>query len=387
MVVPSQCSCLRNRRIPTILRKSVITLTRSHSKALCSGPPTHWNLSELKQSTLKIVGEEHPDLLDVWERGALTIIDRPVNYIERRGEDGYQEPERIYLVGTSHRSPVSASDVRRVANSIKPLENIVVELCRSRSATAVSSPGGRDQSVNPMNLTGPSLLQAYSRSIAMGGVSALILRLLLGNLSQAIGKIVGGANEFQVSAEMADQLGAQLVLGDRPIEITLRRAWENLPLLSKCRLVQDLTSAAARSRLKTDEMQAVLEMVTAESSSGDGDEAENAVSLLFNEMSLRYPELLSPLVYERDLYLAWSLKRSKAVGGTKNVLGVVGRGHVSGICYALTHESASSGLRFRDLAGYDDKNRPKINPVVKFLLETLLFAGVWEAYKHGLFAL
>ncbi len=50
-------------------------------------------------------------------------------------------------------------------------------------------------------------------------------------------------------------------------------------------------------------------------------------------------QLVAPLVHERDLYLAWSLKRSKAVNGARSVVGVVGKGHLRGVCYALTHDA------------------------------------------------
>jgi len=46
-------------------------------------------------------------------------------------------------------------------------------------------------------------------------------------------------------------------------------------------------------------------------------------------------QLIGPLIRERDVYLAWSLKRSKAVNGTCQVLGVVGAGHVRGVVWAL----------------------------------------------------
>ena len=45
---------------------------------------------------------------------------------------------------------------------------------------------------------------------------------------------------------------------------------------------------------------------------------------MFSQLSARYPELVAPLIAERDLYLAWSLKRSKAVNGAACVVGVVG---------------------------------------------------------------
>lgn len=59
-----------------------------------------------------------------------------------------------------------------------------------------------------------------------------------------------------------------------------------------------------------------------------------------------YPELVAPLVTERDLYLAWSLKRSKAVNGASRVVGVVGRGHMRGVVYALLRDQGGAGLRW-----------------------------------------
>ena len=57
------------------------------------------------------------------------------------------------------------------------------------------------------------------------------------------------------------------------------------------------------------------------------------------------PQVVAPLLHERDMYLAWSLKRSKAVNGAKRVVGVVGKGHLRGVLYHLTHPQASGGLR------------------------------------------
>ena len=37
-------------------------------------------------------------------------------------------------------------------------------------------------------------------------------------------------------------------------------------------------------------------------------------------------QLVAPLLHERDMYLAWSLKRSKAVDGTRRVMGWWARG-------------------------------------------------------------
>ena len=54
---------------------------------------------------------------------------------------------------------------------------------------------------------------------------------------------------------------------------------------------------------------------------------------------------MGPLISERDLYLAWSLKRSKAVAGARCVVGVVGRGHLRGVVHALTTDEGGDALR------------------------------------------
>lgn len=48
------------------------------------------------------------------------------------------EPEGIWIIGTTHVSQESASDVERVIRAVKP-ENVVVELCRSRQVLAFVS--------------------------------------------------------------------------------------------------------------------------------------------------------------------------------------------------------------------------------------------------------
>lgn len=77
--------------------------------------------------------------------------------------------------------------------------------------------------------------------------------------------------------------------------------------------------------------------------------AENGGSFNFNFL-FNIVQVVSPLLHERDMYLAWSLKRSKAVNGSRAVVGVVGKGHLRGVLYHLVTPD-SSGLRFRDLIG------------------------------------
>lgn len=95
-------------------------------------------------------------------------------------------------------------------------------------------------------------------------------------------------------------------------------------------------------------------------------------------------QLVGPLLHERDMYLAWSLKRSKAVNGTRCAVGIVGKGHVRGVLYHLTHPCASAGLRFRDLVGSKnvraEQRRERRAAAVRLALEVALAGGTYAAW-------
>lgn len=98
-------------------------------------------------------------------------------------------------------------------------------------------------------------------------------------------------------------------------------------------------------------------------------------------------------------YLAWSLKRSKAVNKSKRVVGVIGKGHMNGVIYALVSDQGN--LRFRDLAGktYNSKTPTSDNYFSNYAWLTTLFKSLirdtligfllWALYeqiiKGGLF--
>jgi pheromone shutdown protein TraB len=124
-------------------------------------------------------------------------------------------------------------------------------------------------------------------------------------------------------------------------------------------------------------LQAALDAEAVESLRSD-----DAISGLFAALSTRYPELVAPMVTERDLYLSWSLKRSKAVNGTRAVVGCVGKGHLRGIVYALKHDQGN--LRFKDLVGGKNnrQNRQAAAAAAakRFAVELVLGAAAYAAW-------
>lgn len=310
--------------------------------------------------------------------GSLIAIPREENYVERR-TDGYLEPEMVFIVGTAHISKQSAEEVARVIEAIRP-ENVVVELCKSRSSVMYAQPDdvedgvGRKKSVyGNLELSGEDFLDTFKRTIQLGGRSALALRIVLSSVASKISENLGVESgvEFKAARRAAEKVGAQIVLGDRPIEVTLRRAWKSLSLSSKVSLVIELISSLREQNKWNSET--ALDML--EQIRGDDD----AVNALLSYLGERYPLAMTPLVHERDLFIAWSLKRSKAVNGTKNVVGVIGRGHMRGVCYAMTHDSG--GLRFRDLAG-SRKKFSASQAFARFAIESGIFAALWWSWTQ-----
>lgn len=63
-----------------------------------------------------------------------------------------------------------------------------------------------------------------------------------------------------------------------------------------------------------------------------------------------FPSLYDALIQERDRYLAWASKRSKAVNGSKRVVLVMGALHVPGVLEAIAADNGGNTLNFRNVA-------------------------------------
>ncbi|GIL79916.1 hypothetical protein Vretimale_12499 [Volvox reticuliferus] len=433
---------------------SASTYDAELQRLLLAGPPTDFDFrTEVTTSSCQWVDDIAPQLRDLVDDGTVVVVPRRPDYQERR-TDGYCEPRVVVLVGTAHVSRRSQQDVDRVIRAVVP-DSVVVELCKSRSAALMAtgdlspsgtSPGwaaagttttpagsisGSDSDsdlgfgdaawlkdgaaasslcnsrsssspslpayVNPMNLAGGGddgggrgggalpgvgFLGAVARSVSLGGQSALLLRVLLAGLaSRTAGSLgVTGGGEFAAARAAAEDVGAQVVLGDRPVEITLSRAWAALPLTRRLKLCGELLRGALGTT-----QQALSEELVEKLKSDD------AVSAFFSQLSNSYPELVAPLVTERDLYLAWSLKRSKAVNGAGVVVGVVGRGHLRGVVYTLLRDQGGAGLRFSDLVeGRNSRRRRREQAsqgLQRLFIEVLFGAAAyftWLAFQQEL---
>ncbi|KAG2715772.1 hypothetical protein I3760_03G094500 [Carya illinoinensis] len=347
------------------------------SKVSIKPPPPDFDFrTEILDDSRTIIAQTYPELLDLADTGSLVLIEKRRYGPVPAWRTEFVEPEKIWLVGTTHISRESVEDVERVLRAVNP-DNVVVELCRSRAGIMYASNDGaavQQLRSNMFSLSGTEFFGAVGRSINLGGQTALALRLLLAVFSSKISSDINRpfGDEFRAARKVSEEVGAQIVLGDRPIEITLERAWNSLTWTEKLSLVtsviRGITSSSDMSRNGLKEPN-----------------SDDSTFRLYEQLSFSYPSLLQPLIHERDTYLAWSLKRSKAVNNSKRVVGVIGKGHMNGVIYALVSDQGN--LRFRDLAGKRPDGDPGSNRWVDSLLKSLVRDTVigillWALYEQ-----
>ena len=291
----------------------------------------------------------------------------------------------MLLVGVAHLSTRSPADVRTVVSALRP-QCVVVELCRSRQQQLY---GGSGASSSPFALTGDGgaaqgLLPALQRALRLGGGGALLLRAAMAAVASKVGDsgnapgvpVLG--SEFMAAREAAEEVGAQVVLGDRPLEITLQRAISCTTWPDRARglgLVLATLSGSGSGQPRG----SVVTASAMDALVADG----QAVDALLAGFTYAFPKLATALVHERDAYLAWSLCRSKAVDGTDVVVGVVGKAHVRGIVWAMQPQLRDQ-LRFDALTGRGAavaQQRPLWQRVaVDVVLWGVLPWALWQLY-------
>ncbi|PIK45996.1 putative traB domain-containing protein [Apostichopus japonicus] len=234
---------------------------------------------------------------------------------------------RVYLIGTAHFSEKSQEDVAKIIQSVQP-DVVVLELCKSR--LSILSLDEETLLREAQNLNTAKLRQSIQQSGVIGGVMQLLLLSMSAHLTKELGMAPGG--EFRRAFKEAQTIpGCRVHLGDRPIQITLKRAMSSLSIWQKLRLAWYLLTSK--------------ESITAEDV--EKYKQKDLLEEMLGEITGEFPGLSSVFVTERDLFLAQSLKgcaqpvpRPDSLTGCylPIVVGVVGMGHVPGIVSNWTKE-------------------------------------------------
>lgn len=207
----------------------------------------------------------------------------------------------IILVGTAHISRESADLVERVIDEEKP-DVVCVELCKSRYEAIRQKDRWQETDI--------------VRVIRENRISLLFSQLLMVSFQRKIARkfnIRPGKEMFQ-AIRKAEETGADLVLADREIRITLLRAWRKMGFLTKMKIVPDMIlSLFIAGNITEEDIESLKQY--------------DVLELALKSMEEKLPDLKTILIDERDQYLSHSISHASG----HKIVAVAGAGHIPGI--------------------------------------------------------
>lgn len=210
-----------------------------------------------------------------------------------------------HIIGTAHVSEQSRLEVARVIESVDP-DKVCIELCQERYDSFKDE--DRWKKLNIFEV------------IKKGKFLYLLMNIAVGAFQRKMGAKLGvkpGA-ELIGAAEVAEKTGAEVVLIDRNLNITLKRVWANLGFFTKCHLMAAIMeSLVFKDENSKDDTAREIEKLKEDAN----------LSSMMDVFAKELPEVHLPLIDERDRFLVAKMREC----GGKNVVAVVGAGHVPGM--------------------------------------------------------
>ncbi|MGB5831230.1 MAG: TraB/GumN family protein [Thiohalocapsa sp.] len=231
----------------------------------------------------------------------------------------------LTLLGTAHVSRSSAEKVRELLESgDRDFDAVAVELCRSRF----------DAIMQPDALSRMDLFAVIRQKRVYMVAANLALSAYQQRLADQFG-IEPGA-EQRMAIDLAEARGLPVLLIDREVGVTLRRAAQNLGWWKRLNLFSGLMAGMlSREQVTEDEIERLKQ----------GDVLETT----FAEFADDRRDLFVPLIEERDRYMAARLTQELREQGYRGVLAVVGAGHLKGLAEQLSREHPSPERELAEL--------------------------------------
>lgn len=236
---------------------------------------------------------------------------------------------KLTILGTAHVSRTSAETVKQMVRS-EEFDVICIELCQSRYNSIMR----------------PSLLAEMDLFdvIRHGKASMVTASLALGAYQQRLAEQLGIEPGIEMKTAIIEgkTLHLPIVLIDREIGTTLKRVYHNVPFWKRIYLVAGLfTSVLSREEVSEQEIEKLK--------SGD------ILETTFTQFSEDAKDLFKPLIDERDQYMAAKLIQTMEEHRGKNILAVVGAGHIKGMCNYLENKSLNPHTIINDLDAIPSK--------------------------------
>jgi len=223
----------------------------------------------------------------------------------------------ILILGTAH---VSRDSVDEVTNAIR--EELPDRICVEIDAGRYQSLS-RDEKWQQMDLT-----KVFREKKGF----LLLTNLVLTSFQRKVGMNTGikPGEEMKMAIEVAEELSIPFSFSDRPVQMTLQRAWGKSSFWNKMKLLASLLSSVfTTEKVDAAEVESLKE--------------KGALQDMMEELSSFLPSVKEVLIDERDQYLATNIYEAP---GNK-IIAVVGAGHMGGIVRWI--EDLHKGTRESDL--------------------------------------
>ena len=258
---------------------------------------------------------------------------------------------KVTIIGTAHVSKASADAVRELIDS-NQFDVIAIELCDGRYKSIV----------NPNSLADMDLFEVIKTKKA----SMVAASLALGAYQQRLAEQfdVQPGEEMRVAIDLAERNDLHLELIDRDVGITLKRLYRNIPWWRKLYVISGLIASVMTNEKVTEEEIEKLKT---------GDMLENT----FAQFATSAYDLFSPLIAERDQFMSAKLRQAVERYPNKNILAVVGAGHLAGIKEELSNGNANPQSTISELT-----HLPKGSSIGKFI-PWIIVALVLSGFAYG----
>ncbi|SDH34421.1 TraB/GumN family protein [Desulfosporosinus hippei] len=216
--------------------------------------------------------------------------------------------KEFILIGTAHVSKQSAELVKEVIEAERP-DSVCIELDEPRYQTIIEGNKWKETDI--------------FKIIKEKKATLLLINLVISSFQKRLAKQFGinAGQEMIQGAESAKEIGANLVLADRNIQITFSRIWQGVGFWGKVKLLTGIFFSIFDDEDISEED---LEKM----------KSQDMLNSILNEFTVSFPKLKLPLIDERDQYLAQKIKDAP---GSK-VVAVLGAAHVPGIKEELKRE-------------------------------------------------
>lgn len=259
---------------------------------------------------------------------------------------------KITLIGTAHVSKESIDEVENTIKELKP-DCVAIELDEKR-AEAIQ---------NPDKYSKLDIVKVIKKNEGF----LMMANLILSSYQRRMGLNSGvkPGDEMLAALKIATQLNIPCSMVDRPIQITLKRAWAKNSLWGKCKLLSSLlASAFSKEEVSSEEIENLKK--------------SNEMDSMMNELSDYLPIIKEVLIDERDKYLAQKIWNSNG----NSIVAVLGAGHLPGVTQHL--EKLSNNEQNIDLEEIS-KVPPKsfISKLIGWIIPVLIVGLIVAGFIYG----